>query len=415
MANNTNLGAAKAAKNDEFYTQYADIQKEINAYLEYNPDTFRDKTVLLPCDDPEWSNFTRFFAQNFERLGLKRLISTSYAVESKKYKDYEPTLFETESPWYDADKTRIKGKIFELTRDTNGSGRIDIDDLEWHYLEGDGDFRSPEVCALRDQADIIVTNPPFSLFREFLEWIIEARKQFLIIGNMNAVTYKEVFPLIKTNILWYGPSISSGDREFMVPESYPIEASGWRIDEKGKKYIRVKGVRWFTNLEHGRRHEPMKLMSMKDNLRFSKHKDLEGVAYKHYDNYNAIEIPYSDVIPSDYNGVMGVPISFLDKYCPEQFEILGITDRGNYYGLKTKEYTCSDTPKANDLNRRATYYSEKVLNGGGYFENANGHICENLDSKEIMNMLIVPGFDKYDRPYIDGERKYARILIRKKQ
>ena len=138
MANNTNLGAAKAAKNDEFYTQYADIQKEVNAYLEYNPDTFRDKTVLLPCDDPEWSNFTRFFAQNFERLGLKRLISTSFAVESKKYKDYEPTLFETGSPWFDTDKTRIKGKIFELTRDTNGSGRIDIDDLEWHYLEGDG-------------------------------------------------------------------------------------------------------------------------------------------------------------------------------------------------------------------------------------------------------------------------------------
>ena len=235
MANNSNLGAAKAAKNDEFYTQYADIQKEMNAYLEYNPDTVRDKTVLLPCDDPEWSNFTRFFAQNFERLGLKRLISTSYAVESKKYKDYQPTLFETESPLFDMDKTRIKGKIFELTRDTNQNGRIDIDDLEWHYLEGDGDFRSPEVCALRDQADIIVTNPPFSLFREFLKWIMDVRKQLLIIGNMNAVTYKEVFPLIQANLLWYGPSISSGDREFMIPDSYPIDASGWRIDEKGRK------------------------------------------------------------------------------------------------------------------------------------------------------------------------------------
>ena len=179
MANNTNLGAAKAAKNDEFYTQYADIQKEVNAYLEYNPDTFRDKTVLLPCDDPEWSNFTRFFAQNFERLGLKRLISTSYAVESKKYKNYQPSLFETESPLFDADKTRIKGKIFELTHDTNQNGRIDIDDLEWHYLEGDGDFRSKEVCQLRDQSDIIVTNPPFSLFREFLNWIVEAEKDFL--------------------------------------------------------------------------------------------------------------------------------------------------------------------------------------------------------------------------------------------
>lgn len=323
MANNSNLGAAKAAKNDEFYTQYADIQKEVNAYLEYNPNTFRDKTVLLPCDDPEWSNFTRFFAQNFVRLGLRRLISTSYAVESKKYKDYEPTLFETESPIFDADKTRIKGKIFELTRDTNGSGRIDIDDLEWHYLEGDGDFRSPEVCALRDQADIIVTNPPFSLFREFLAWLIDSGKQFLIIGNMNAVTYKEIFPLIKANKLWYGPSISSGDREFMVPESYPISAVGWRIDENGKKYIRVKGVRWFTNLEHGRRHEPMRLMSMKDNLRYGRHKDLNESGYRKYDNYDAIEVPYSDSIPSDYDGLMGVPLTFLDKYCPEQFEIVG--------------------------------------------------------------------------------------------
>mgnify|MGYP002622992033 CR=1 FL=1 len=323
MANNTNLGAAKAAKNDEFYTQYADIQKEVNAYLEYNPDTFRDKTVLLPCDDPEWSNFTRFFAQNFERLGLRRLISTSYAVESKKYKNYQPTLFETESPWFDADKTRIKGKIFELTRDANGNGRIDIDDLEWHYLEGDGDFRSREVCALRDEADIIVTNPPFSLFREFLGWIVEANKQFLIIGSMNALGYKEVFPLIKGNRLWYGPSISSGDREFMIPESYPIEAAGWRIDDNGKKYIRVKGVRWFTNLEHGRRHEPMSLMTMKENLRFGKHKEIREDGYQHYVNYDAIEVPYSDAIPDDYEGAMGVPISFLDKYCPEQFEIIG--------------------------------------------------------------------------------------------
>lgn len=323
MANNSNLGAAKAAKNDEFYTQYADIQKEINAYLEYNPDTFRDKTVLLPCDDPEWSNFTRFFAQNFERLGLKKLISTSYAVESKKYKDYEPTLFETESPLFDEDKTRTHGKIFVLERDVNGSGRIDIDDLEWHYLDGDGDFRSPEVCALRDEADVIVTNPPFSLFREFLSWIVVAGKESLIIGNMNAVTYKEVFPLIMANKLWYGPSISSGDREFMIPDSYPIEASGWRIDEQGKKYIRVKGVRWFTNLDHGRRHEPLRLMSMKDNMRFSKHKIVREAGYPHYLNYDAIEVPYSDSIPSDYDGAMGVPISFLDRYCPEQFEIIG--------------------------------------------------------------------------------------------
>lgn len=359
MANNTNLGAAKAAKNDEFYTQYADIQKEVNAYLEYNPDTFRDKTVLLPCDDPEWSNFTRFFAQNFERLGLKRLISTSYAVESKKYKDYQPTLFETESPWFDADKTRIKGKIFELTRDTNQNGRIDIDDLEWHYLEGDGDFRSKEVCQLRDEADIIVTNPPFSLFREFLDWIMEADKQLLIIGNMNATTYKEVFPLVMNNQLWYGPSISSGDREFMIPDSYPIEAAGWRIDEKGKKYIRVKGVRWFTNLDHGRRHEPLRLMSLKDNVRYGKHKEIRENGYPKYDNYDAIEVPFTDAIPNDYEGMMGVPISFLDKYCPEQFEIVGMAKRGaGDPKLKSKVYTKDDYVNYSDLNATPTLWGE---------------------------------------------------------
>ena len=324
MANNTNLGAARAAKNDEFYTQYADIQKEVNAYLEYNPDTFRDKTVLLPCDDPEWSNFTRFFAQNFERLGLKKLISTSFAAESKKYKDYEPTLFETESPLFDEDKTRTHGKIFVLERDVNGSGRIDIDDLEWHYLGGDGDFRSPEVCALRDESDVIVTNPPFSLFREFLAWIVAAGKEFLILGNMNAVTYKEVFPLIRDNRLWYGPSISSGDREFGVPDYYPIESTGFRIDESGRKFIRVKGVRWFTNLDHGRRHEPLRLMTMKDNRRYSKHKDVRDSGYPQYENYEAIDVSYADAIPSDYEGLMGVPITFLDKYCPEQFELVGI-------------------------------------------------------------------------------------------
>lgn len=323
MANET-LSKAKAEKNDEFYTQYHDIEREVEAYLEYDPNVFQGKTVLLPCDDPEWSNFTRYFAQNFERLGLKKLISTSYAHESKKYKGpIQLTLFETEAPQYDASKTSTHGKIFILTRDTTGDGRINIDDLEWQYLEDDGDFHSEEVTRLRDEADIIVTNPPFSLFREFVAWLMEAGKQFIVIGNMNAITYKEVFPLIKENRIWMGVSIHSGDREFRVPETYPLEAAGWRIDEDGNKFIRVKGVRWFTNIDHGRRHQPLQLMTMADNLKFSKHKEIKGrTHYDSYDNYDAIEVPFTDAIPSDYDGAMGVPISFLDKYCPEQFEII---------------------------------------------------------------------------------------------
>lgn len=322
----TSLSNAKAARNDEFYTQYSDIQKEINAYLEYDPNVFRGKTVLLPCDDPEWSNFTKFFAQNFELLGLKKLISTSYANDSKKYSiPYQPTLFETIQPYYDVDKSKTNGKIFVLERDITGDRRINFDDLEWQYLEGDGDFRSKEICKLRDEADIIVTNPPFSLFREFMAWLMEVEKKFLIIGNMNAITYKEVFPLIMNNKVWMGVSIHSGDREFGVPETYPLEAAGWRIDEQGKKYIRVKGVRWFTNLDHGRRHEPLKLMTMADNFKHSKHKEIRGrIDYEPYINYEGVEVPYTDAIPSDYEGTMGVPISFLDKYCPEQFEIIGI-------------------------------------------------------------------------------------------
>ncbi|MBQ8207884.1 MAG: adenine-specific methyltransferase EcoRI family protein [Clostridia bacterium] len=327
-----NLDEAKSSKNDEFYTQYEDIQKEMNAYLEYNPDIFREKTVLLPCDDPEWSNFTKFFAQNFENFGLKKLISTSYAFESKNVKkeDYQLYFFETSSPQFDIDKTHTHGKIFTLTRDKNNTGVIDIDDLEWNYLDGDGDFKSDEVKALRDEADIIITNPPFSLFREFLAWIIEADKDFIIIGNQNAITYKEVFPLIKQNRIWLGCSIHSGDREFQVPDSYPLNAAGFRIDENGKKYIRVKGVRWFSNIEHGRRHQPMSLMTMDDNIKFSKHKEIRNIGYSAYDNYDAIEIPFTDSIPSDCSGIMGVPITFLDKYCPEQFEILGMSASAGY-------------------------------------------------------------------------------------
>ena len=353
---NTNLANAKTAKNDEFYTQYADIQKEINAYLEYDPNVFRGKTVLLPCDDPEWSNFTKFFAQNFEAFGMKKLISTSYAVESKKIKDWQPTLFETDSPYYDADKSRTNGKIFILDEDINGDGRFNINDLQWSYLEGDGDFRSDEVKALRDEADIIVTNPPFSLFREFIAWIMEAEKQFVIIGHQNAVSYKEVFPLIKDNKIWLGIGFKGGATHF-ISNYQDIATAGNHIEGM----IRVSGVVWFTNIDHGRRHEEIPLMTKEDNILYSKHKEIKGKGYLHYVNYDAIDVPYSDAIPIDYDGIMGVPITFLDKYCPDQFEILGITDRGNEYGIKTKEFTSEDSPIYGDLNRRGAIIVDGVL------------------------------------------------------
>ena len=332
---NQNLSNAKTAKNDEFYTQYHDIEVEVNAYLEYDKDVFRGKTVLLPCDDPEWSNFTKYFAQKFQTLGLKKLISTSYAPESKKYKyGYQPSLFEADDPKFDAVKTHTHGKIFVLERDKTGDGRIDYQDIEWTYLEGDGDFRSKEVCKLRDEADIIVTNPPFSLFREFLAWIIEANKKFLMIGSMNAVTYKEVFPLIKDNVIWLGNGFQGGNAYFKILSGREF-ADG--VYDAATGLVKFRNCCWFTNLEHGRRHQPLPLMTKTENLKFSKHKELKGREdYIHYTNYDAIEIPYTDAIPSDYDGTMGVPISFLDKYCPEQFVIIGQTqgDSGKELGLK---------------------------------------------------------------------------------
>ena len=387
---NERLGAAKAAKNDEFYTQYRDIQTEINAYTEYNPDVFRGKTILLPCDDPEWSNFTYFFAQNFEFFGLKKLISTSYAVESKNYKtDWQPTLFETENPIFNVDKSRVKGKIFTLDHDTNASGRIDIDDLQWDYLEGDGDFRSAEVTALRDEADIIITNPPFSLFREFLAWIMAGGKQFAIIGNKNAITYKEVFPLIKDNKIWIGASITSGDREFRVPKNYETHSPSLRFDEEGNKYIRVPGVHWFTNIEHGFRHKPMQLMTMEENIEFNEKYLPNG--YERYDNYDAIEVPVSKVIPKDYPGVMGVPITFLDKYCPEQFEIVGITK--TWYGGACKTY-----PDQIQIDKSGKSSKVSKLN--------DGPAIKIEDITDVSTYYQVDGNN-----YI---QTYARILIRHK-
>lgn len=345
---NSNLAEAQRAKNDEFYTQYPDIEKEISAYLEYNPDVFRGKTLLLPCDDPEWSNFTKYFAQNFERFGLKKLISTSYAHNSKNYKGvYQPTLFEVNDPQFDEIKTVKNGKIFTLTRDKTGDHKINVDDFEWHYLAGDGDFRSAEIKALRDEADIIITNPPFSLFREFLAWIFEAEKQFVIIGNKNCVTYKEVFPLFMGNKMWSGRTEWAGGMWFETKDPNDVDKVVAGVNMKNVSSV------WFSNIDHGRRHEHIPLMTMADNLKYSKHKEIKGKkSYDRYDNYDAIEVPFTDSIPSDYDGVMGVPVSFLDKYSPDQFEILGITDRVDNSGVKIKEYTEQDMPNYGDLNRR---------------------------------------------------------------
>jgi hypothetical protein len=376
---NTNLANAKAAKNDEFYTQFADIQKEINAYLEYDPDVFRGKTVLLPCDDPEWSNFTKFFVLNFEMFGLKKLISTSYAVESKKIKEWQPTLFETESPFYDADKSRTHGKLFVLENDINGDGHFNMEDLQWSYLEGDGDFRSDEVKALRDEADIIITNPPFSLFREFFAWIMEANKKFVIIGNMNAITYKEIFPFIKENEVWLGATGFVTDMVFAVPEGTMVkESDKMKAERLGYvgNYTRLGNSCWFTNIDHGRRHEELPLMTMEDNIMYSRHNEVKGKQYRYYDNYDAIEVPFTDAIPSDFEGIMGVPTSFLDKYCPEQFEIIGIAegDSGKELGLK---------PYPRELKK----LNKSLRDGQLYY----------IDEKGIP------------------QKPYARILIRKKQ
>ena len=322
---NANLGNAQKANNDEFYTLYQDIEKEMNAYLEFNPDVFRGKTVLLPCDDPEWSNFTKFFAQKFDELGLRKLISTSYAPNSKPRDiPYQLTLFEIESAEFDETKTQANGKIFTLTRDKTGDGRINVDDLEWSYLQGDGDFRSDEINGLMEESDIIVTNPPFSLFRPFVTWMVNAKKDFVILGNVNSVTYKEIFPLIKANKVWLGATRSGvGQMWFRVPSNAPVKTG--QKEEDGKRFQTVGSTAWFTTLDHGRRHQPLELMTQKDNIKFNKVISISG--YRPYDNYAAIDVPRVEAIPSDFEGVMGVPISFLSKYNPDQFEIVG-SNRG---------------------------------------------------------------------------------------
>ena len=292
---NSSLGRAKKQKKDEFYTRLEDIERELAHYKAH----FRGKTVLCNCDDPRVSNFFHYFSYQFETLGLKRLITTCY-------KNQERDLF--------SQNASERAIWLEYTGDKNGNRIPDPEEIGIRYLNGDGDFRSEECIELLKQADVVVTNPPFSLFREYVAQLVKYDKKFLIIGNVNAVKYKEIFPLIQANRLWMGVSIHSGDREFGVPDDYPLYAASYRVDENGKKYIRVKGVRWFTNLDYESRHEEMVLW-----------KSYTPEEYPTYLNYDAIEVSKTSEIPKDYDGKMGVPITFLDKYNPEQFEIVGMS------------------------------------------------------------------------------------------
>ena len=343
MAGNSSLNAAAKAKKDEFYTQLPDIEQELRHYRKH----FKGKTVFCNCDDPFESNFFKYFVLNFNKLGLKKVIATCYRgspIAGQQLSMFDEAT-ETEQPANKPYKAVVT-KVYDATGD-GGISMLDVAALfrsgenELTLLEGDGDFRSPECLALLDEADIVCTNPPFSLFREYIATLVEHGKQFLIIGNINVVTYKETFPLIMNNQMWIGPSIHSGDRAFYVPDDYPLEAAGCGVDETGRRFIRVKGVRWFTNLDVKQRHEEMILV-----------RRYTAERYPHYDNYDAIEVSQTVDIPCDYSGLMGVPITFLDKYSPDQFEILGMTDRDNRYGLTTKVYTAADTPSYGDCNRR---------------------------------------------------------------
>ena len=347
---NKNLNKAKEAKKDEFYTQLEDINNELRHYREH----FRGKTVLCNCDDPRVSNFFKYFAYNFEFLGLKKLIATCY-------KSQDVNLF--------SEGTSERAVYLVYEGDKNGNNIPDDEEIEVLPLKGDGDFRSEECIAFLKEADIVVTNPPFSLFREYVAQLIKYDKKFLIIGNINAVSTKYIFPLIMNGLMWLGASIHSGDRKFWVPDDYELDAAGCGIDETGRKYIRVKGVRWFTNLE----------------------------LYPTFDNFNAIEVGKTEDIPLDYDGIMGVPITFLDKFNPDQFEILGLTQLGCHD-------LCPDTKKYNDY-KEIDRLSDTPTGQGGGKTNENA-VLKGKGNKKTY----------YLGP--NGEvvhSAYKRILIRRKQ
>lgn len=328
MSTDRDLGQAKINKKDEFYTQLSDIEAEMKYYRSF----FNGKTVLCNCDDPYESNFFKYFAMNFNFLGLKKLIATSYETSPIMYTQLD--IFGNEEPIAIKSNGRKPYKIVitEVT-DENGDGATDLSDVEYLIrnkknvlteLTGNGDFRNSECIELLKESDVVVTNPPFSLFRDYIDILMKYEKKFIIIGSINAISYKEFFPLIRDNKVWMGSSIHSGDREFRVPDDYPLKASGFRVDENGNKYIRVKGIRWWTNIDYKERHEELVL-----------YKKYAPNLYPTYYKYDAINVDSTKDIPRDYYGIMGVPITFMDKYCPEQFEIigLGITESGMALGI----------------------------------------------------------------------------------
>ncbi len=358
---NSNLTSAKKVKNDEFYTQYSDIQKEIEAYLEYNPDVFHGKVLYCNCDDPFESNFFRYFVLNFNKLGLKQLITTSYKPSP---------VANTQLGLFGDDKTLSKSKgspkitankfVINEVHDIDGDGEFNLKDVakqlkankhnEWTPLESDGDFRSDECIDLLRQSDIVITNPPFSLFREYVKQLFDHNKKLVIIGNMNAITYKEIFSLIEANKLWLGATGNGSDMVFAVPNGVEIAESdrqkAARLGYVGN-YTRLGNSCWFTNLDHGRRHKPLPLMTEADIIKFSAKKPFDK-----YDNYNAIEVSLVKNIPNDYDDVMGVPISFLDKYNPEQFVIVGLTSgRDEFESRPSKRYL---NPKQHNPNGTVT-------------------------------------------------------------
>lgn len=376
---NKGLKAAVKAKKDEFYTQLTDIEKEMRYYRKH----FRGKTVLCNCDDPFKSNFFKYFVLNFNRLGLKKLVATCYATSPVAYQ----RLFVGND---ESSQNRPYKAVVTQVYDKTGDGCIDMFDVaelfksgenELTELIGDGDFRSEECIALLDEADIVVTNPPFSLFREYVAVLMEHEKHFIIIGNVNAVTYKEFFPLIQYNKVWIGASIHSGDRAFYVPDDYPLNAAGCGVDENGRRFIRVKGVRWYTNLDLKQRHEEMILV-----------KRYNAELYPKYDNYDAINVSKTADIPCDYAGLMGVPITFLDKYNPDQFEIIGLTQRGCHdESLETKKYDDywemrQDGTRTGSSGSKTNGNPNLSMNDGkhNYFINAKGHIVQSCYQRILI-------------------------------